>query len=77
MDDRKDKSPEEPSELTVGSGADLRARRFDEPDAENVVRLGARHMSGKGKADKNASLDLDWFYEDEAFFTEWMDALDW
>ncbi|MEL6257665.1 MAG: hypothetical protein AAFQ67_01230 [Pseudomonadota bacterium] len=21
--------------------------------------------------------DVDWFYEDEDFFTEWMDAFDW
>ena len=75
MDDRENKSPETVSDITVGSGAELRARRFDEPESENVVRLGARQ--GAGKADKDASLDLDWFYEDEAFFTEWMDAFDW
>jgi len=77
MDGEGKKTADDRSDIVVGSEQGLRARRFDEPEAENVVRLGANRPGDKAKQQKDAPLDIDWFYEDEEFFTEWMDSFDW
>ena len=45
----------------------------------NVSEFGANVLAFKkpAKAPPSPSLDVEWFYDEAEFFSEWMDEFDW